>query len=163
MYKKGYHGLLPRDAYWNVQMDKKAAEARLLHPTPSMAIFGTSSAEFIHNDHPIHTKIGKTIRQAFLSPQLREFIQQKEDWTDNVFDAVDWRAFEVAMNKLTIYKRINVAKYIFNSQNTGKQKQIFENSTAIISLRRNSSPQRHCAHNLPVPISRRNHRSTPLQ
>ena len=116
-------------------MDRKAAEAHLSYPMPLMAIFGTSAAEFVHAGHPVHTKISQKIRQAFLSPSLREFIQQKEDWTDEVFEAVDWRAFEVAMNKLTIHKQINVAKYIFNWQNTGKQKKLFENSNAITEQR----------------------------
>ena len=35
------------------------------------------------------------------------------------------------MKKLTIHKRINVAKYIFNWQNTGRQKQLFEESQAL--------------------------------
>ena len=75
MHKKGYHGPLSRDAHWNVHMDRKAEVAQLLHPTPSMINFGSLSAEIIHDDQPIHTKISKKIKQAFLSPPLREYIQ----------------------------------------------------------------------------------------
>ena len=34
------------------------------------------------------------------------------------------------MKKITIHKRINVAKYVFNWQNTGRQKQLFEEAQA---------------------------------
>ena len=39
------------------------------------------------------------------------------------------------MSKLTIHKPINVAKYIFNWQNTGSQKQLFEDSLAYMEQR----------------------------
>ena len=34
------------------------------------------------------------------------------------------------MHKLSVHKRINVTKYVFNWQNTGRQKQLFENGRA---------------------------------
>ena len=138
LHKTGYQGPLPRDAFWNVQMDKKAESARLTTPTPSAVIFGSSSAEFIHRGRPVHTKISTTIKQAFLDPPLREYIQQKEDWSDETFETVHWTAFRTAMNKLTIHKRINVAKYIFNWQNTGRQKQLFEESQALTEDRQST-------------------------
>ena len=108
MYKDGFQGPLPQDAYWNVKMDKKEEAARLLIPTRSAYVFASSLAEFVQEGQPIHTKIGRKIKQAFLDPPLKMYIQQKEEWTDEVFDSVDWKAFETAMNKMTIHKRINV-------------------------------------------------------
>ena len=35
------------------------------------------------------------------------------------------------LRKLSVHKRINVTKYIFNWQHTGRQKQLFENSQAL--------------------------------
>ena len=36
------------------------------------------------------------------------------------------------MNKLTVHKHINVAKYIFNWKNRGRQKQHFENAQTVV-------------------------------
>ena len=107
-------------------MDREAKLARLTTPTTSATVFESSSAEFIHKDQPVHTKIGRKITKAFLDQPLQQYIQQKEDWTDTIFDSVDWKSFKQAMKKLTIHKCINVTKYIFNWQNTGRQKQLFE-------------------------------------
>ena len=88
-------------------------------------------AALYYKDQVIATKIGDKIRDLLHSRPLREYIQQKENWTDNVFDSANWPAFKQCMHKLTIHKRINVTKYIFNWQNTGRQKQLFEQSQAV--------------------------------
>ena len=80
-------------------------------------------------------KIGTKIRDLRHSNNLKRYIQEKENWEDDVFETVDWLAFETCLKKLTIHKRINVTKYIFNWQNTGRQKQLFENSQANIENR----------------------------
>ena len=119
MYKKGVQGPLTRDAFWNVHMDLQAEKARLSTPTESKAIFGLSPATYLCKGQPIHTKIKEKIPREVLAPPLQDYIQKKEEWDDETFEAVDWRTFETCMNKLTIHKRINVAKYVFNWQNTG--------------------------------------------
>ena len=48
---------------------------------------------------------------------------------------MDWPAFEACLQKLTVHKRVNVMKYMFNWQNTGRQKQLFENSQATLEDR----------------------------
>ena len=75
LYKRGREGPLPRDAYWNVQMDRKVNLARLSTPTRSATVFESSLAEFIHKDQPVHTKIGRVITKAFLDQPLRRYIQ----------------------------------------------------------------------------------------
>ena len=111
-------------------MDRKAEAARLTSLTESTMVFGKSTATHIFKGQPIHTKLSHTIRSVILDPPLQRYIQQKEVWDDDTFDAVDWTAFEASMKKLTVHKGINMAKYIFNWQNTGHQKQLFEDSQA---------------------------------
>ena len=97
----------------------------------SKAVFGLSAATFLYKGQPIHTKIWVKISDVILAPHLRTYIQQKEECNDETFDAVDQQAFETCMNKLTVHKQINVTKYIiFNWQNTGHQKQHFEDAQA---------------------------------
>ena len=88
LYKGGKEGPLSRDAFWNVQMNKKANMAQLPTPTQSATVFESSLAEFIHKDQPVHTKIGHSITKAFLDQPLQRYIQQKENWTDQTFDSV---------------------------------------------------------------------------
>ena len=112
-------------------MDLRAEKARLTAPTESKAIFGSPPAMYLYKGQPIHAKIKEKIQREVLAPPLQDYIQQKEEWDDEMFEAVDWCAFETTMHKLTIHKRINVAKYVFNWQNTGRQKQLFENAQAL--------------------------------
>ena len=126
-YKDGRLGPMSRDAHWNIQMDHLADLYRLQQPTPLTTGFPSMRAAFFHKDQVVTTKVGQKIRDIIHSKPLQKwYIQQKESWTDKVFDSVDWPAFERCMKKLSIHKRINVTKYIFNWQNTGRQKQLFE-------------------------------------
>ena len=128
--RDGKQGPMTRDAHWNIQMDKLAETYRLDQPTPVTTVFSTTGAALYYKDQHITTKIGEKIRDLAHSQPLREYTQQKENWTDAVFKSVDWPAFERCMCKLSVHKRINVTKYVFNWQNTGRQKQFFEQSQA---------------------------------
>ena len=139
MHKLGIQGPLTRDAFWNVQMDRDAEAARLTDPMETEAVFGSSPATFYHDGKPVHTKIGRKIRSIRLDQPLRQYIQQKEQWDDETFETVDWKAFDASMNKLSIHKRINIAKYVFNWQNTGRQKQLFEDAQAMTEERDSSN------------------------
>ena len=112
-------------------MDKLAETFRPDRPVPQTVVFRASRAALIHDNKVLTTKIGIKIRDLCHSNNLRTYIKEKENWEDTVFDTVDWPAFESCLKRLTIHKRINVTKYIFNWQNTGRQKQLFENSQAI--------------------------------
>ena len=119
-------------------MDKLAKGFRLNSPTPLTTVFGASGAALVHEQHVLTTKIGQKIRDLRHTANLREFIQEKENWEDEVFDLVDWNAFEACLGRMSVHKRINVTKYVFNWQNTGRKKQLFECSQATLEGR---SPQ----------------------
>ena len=129
-HKEGKAGPLTRDAYWNIEMDKLADFHRPNRPLLLKTIFQSSGAVLVHKNQVLTTKVGKKIRDIRHSASLRQYIQEKEQWEDDVF-AVDWPAFDACLQKLSVHKRINVTKYIFNWQNTGRQKQLFENSQAM--------------------------------
>ena len=131
MHSTGAQGPMTRDAHWNIQMDKLAELYRLEQPTPITNLFSTVGAALLYKNPVIAMKIGLKIRDIPHSLPLRNYIQEKEDWTDKVFESVDWHAFEQCMNELSVHKRINVTKYVFNWQNIGHQKQLFENGRAL--------------------------------
>ena len=89
----------------------------------------------MYDGQVLTTKIGRKIRELRHTANLRKYIQEKEEWEDAVFDSVDWPAFKACLGRLSVHKRINVTKYVFNWQNTGRQKQLFENSQALIERR----------------------------
>ena len=131
MYEDGRQGPMTRDAFWNIQMDRLAEMYRLQRPTPLTVVLPATEAAIIYRDQVITTKIGPKIRDILHSKPLRAYVMEKEDWTEDIFNSVDWQAFERGMQKLSIHKRINVTKYIFNWQNTGRQKQLFEDGRAM--------------------------------
>ena len=133
--KHGIEGPLTRDAHWNIAMDKLAESFRLPHPTPVNTVFRSSRAALVYNSQALVTKVGRKIRDLRHSANLRQYIQEKEQWDDDIFDSVDWPAFEACLKRLNVHKRINVTKYIFNWQNTGRQKQLFEHSQALAENR----------------------------
>ena len=77
MHKKGVAGPLTRDAFWNVQMDKAAGEARLQMPTETTSIFGTSKALLVYKGRHIYTKIAQTLQNVMLDPPLKKYIQER--------------------------------------------------------------------------------------
>ena len=135
-YKEGKAGPLTRDAHWNIAMDRLAETFRLNYPRPLSTVYCASGAALVHNNQVLVTKVGHTkIKDLWHREQLCRYIQEKEQWNDTVFESIDWPAFEQSLQNLTIHKRINVMKYIFNWQNTGRQKQLFENSQASFENR----------------------------
>ena len=130
MYLDGFQGPLPRDAHWNVKMDALAAEKHLTTPTPVRTCFQSTGICLASGNTVITTDVGPCIKAELLAPALKDYICSKEDWTNKTFNLVHWAALECCLGKMSIHKRINAAKYMFNWQNTGRQKQHFEDSLA---------------------------------
>ena len=134
-HKDRKSGPLTRDAHWNIVMDRLAKMFRPQQPVLLTTVFRASGAALVHNTNVLTTKVGAKIRDLQHSNNLRKYSQEKEQWNDDIFETVDWPAFETCLQKLTVHKRINITKYIFNWQNTGRQKQLFENSQAALEDR----------------------------
>ena len=128
--KGNKQGPLNRHTYWNVQMDKIAentqTQGQVLH-TPFLA---SSKIALMVNGQAVTSNIPKIIRNAIVSKPLELYIREKERWSAETFSLVDWQAMGRAMKSISIHKQINAAKYMFDWQNTGAQKQRFERSLA---------------------------------
>ena len=130
MYTDGFQGPLTRDAFWNVKMDKLAATKRLTWPTPIRNCFQSTGICLVSGDEVITTDVSACLKEKILAPALKDYICAKEEWNQDTFNLVNWMALEQCLGKMSIHKQINVAKYMFNWQNTGRQKQHFEDSLA---------------------------------
>ena len=128
--KKKQAGPLPRHAFWNVQMDKLVEQTRLLSQAKKTSFYPSSKIAVIVKESAVTTKVEKVIRKELTTQPLKDYICQKEAWTQETFCSVHWDALGRALKSLDIHKRINAIKYIFNWQNTGEQKQWFEASQA---------------------------------
>ena len=51
---------------------------------------------------------------------------QRNDWTKEIFNSIDWDAHESYLTKLPYLKAVKVIKYIHDWQNTGAQKELFD-------------------------------------
>ena len=132
-------GPLPRHAFWNVQMDKLAARTRQSNAAPPLTPFIPSSKIALMIDgSAVTTSTSRVIRDILVANPMEEYIRERENWTKQVFHSVDWKAMDRAMGALSIHKRVNAAKYMFDWQNTGEQKQRFEDSAAQTEDRKSS-------------------------
>ena len=102
-YKEKKAGPMTRDAHWNIAMDKLADSFRLNHPTPLTTVFRASGAALVHNQQVLTTKIGQKIRELHHRAYLRSYIQEKEEWEDEVIDSVNWQAFKACLRRLTVH------------------------------------------------------------
>lgn len=58
-------------------------------------------------------------------PTLRQYIKEKNDWSEVTFDEVDWTSLGGCLKPLSISKCAKVVKMMHNWQNTGRQKGLF--------------------------------------
>ena len=61
---------------------------------------------------------------------LREYLQRKHDWSDDVFNTIDWTYFQEVLDKRPIHKSTNLIKYIHGWQHVRQQKQHMNASSA---------------------------------
>jgi hypothetical protein len=64
------------------------------------------------------TKVTSSMKQQLASQlsdgKLKDYIIKKKKWTQNTFDSVAWREFEVAYKRLSKSRQVNISKACFN-------------------------------------------------
>ena len=129
--KTGNIGPMPRDAHYNIAMDKRAERRRCESvATPSTLPMTTDKASLSINGCYITAKYKSSIKRAYTAPAICTYIKEKTGWTTAVFESVDWPSIGVYMKRLSIAKRAKVVKLMHNWQNTGRQKGLFYESSA---------------------------------
>ena len=87
------------------------------------------------NGSAVTTNVSRVIRDILIAEPMEAYICKREGWPKSTFDLVDWKAMDRAMKTMSNHKRINAAKYMFDWQNTGEQKQRFEKSATRLEDR----------------------------
>ena len=62
---------------------------------------------------------------------MEEYIEDKNNMTEEVFNTINWEAIGRYMKGMSISKQVKICKYMHNWQNTGYQKQKFAQSAGI--------------------------------
>jgi hypothetical protein len=83
------------------------------------------------NGHYITANIIEQITMDSTRPALKQYILEKNDWSDATFQEVDWTAIRTYLSRLSISKRVKVIKLMHNWQNTGRQKGLFRMNTDL--------------------------------
>ena len=129
--KTGNVGPMPCEAYYNIAMDRRVERRRSKSViTPATLPMTTDKAALSIDGCYVTAKYKDTIKRAYTSPAICNYIHEKTGWSRAIFDLVDWKSIGVYMKRLSIAKRSKVMKLMHNWQNTGRQKGLFAESAA---------------------------------
>jgi hypothetical protein len=53
--------------------------------------------------------------------KLKDYIIEKEKWTQYTFDSVAWREYEIAFKRLSKNRQVNISKACFYLWHTGRK------------------------------------------
>jgi hypothetical protein len=71
------------------------------------------------------TKVTSCMKQQISSHlsdgKLKDYIIEKEQWSQHTFDSVAWRDYEIAYKRLSKNRQVNISKACFNLWNTGRK------------------------------------------
>ena len=117
---------MPLEAHYNILVDRSADKCRTgsVATLPSLPMT-TDAASLVIGGAMITTKIDSHIRDAKMAGPLKEYIKEKNSWTETEFQLVDWALLGACMGRFSGSKRAKVIKLQHNWQNTGRQKGTF--------------------------------------
>jgi hypothetical protein len=120
---QGGIGPMPLEAHYNIMVDG-LAEAQRKNSMITLPVLPmtTDRASLIIDNTLITTKFDTHIRMALTEGPLKAYIKKKTGWTEDVFNLVDWEAFNTYMGRLSASKRAKIIKLQHDWQNTGHQK-----------------------------------------
>jgi hypothetical protein len=61
------------------------------------------------------------LASQLLDGKLKDYIIEKEKWTQYTFDSVAWREYEIAYKRLSKNRQVNISKACFNLWHTGRK------------------------------------------
>jgi hypothetical protein len=90
-------------------------------PTSSPILPPLYEAELIHKHQMITSRMGQVITSIMHDHQLRHCIQKQANWSETVFDRVDWVAHQQAYQSYKQPQRIRVSKLVHGLLHTNKE------------------------------------------
>lgn len=115
---------LSRDAQLNVQADRLAAQVttdnlvKIEYTAPSAC-----KASLYINDQPITNKYRESLRRAYDSQDLGEYMQSKYHWDDRTIDDIWWNGHDRALRRLSHADRQIIQKFNFHHLPTLRREQ----------------------------------------
>ena len=82
--------------------------------TPELATSSLGRAYILHKKRIITRDYASHIRQAVHTPHHQKYICEKENWTDDTYNTINWQAAGTAFAKRPLNSRIRLTKYMHN-------------------------------------------------
>jgi hypothetical protein len=105
---------LSTEASMNVEADRLATEALALRTLPNDIQLPTDHATITLHGKKITSHRTKTLRQAYQSIQLRQYLKDSNNWSEAQLDNLWWKASAKLMYAITPEKRTIIQKFIHN-------------------------------------------------
>jgi hypothetical protein len=118
---KPYHELSLL-AQLNVDADSKAIQFQAQHgaPRPHIEPNARTQAFFFTSEGTIIARYTSKIYTATSAPPLRQYLQQRNNWTASTMTSINWEAHKKAI-KTTSLPKVHVVKLVHNIIPTNKQ------------------------------------------
>jgi len=123
---------LPRISHYNIAMDKVAEQCRTDGSQPTMTtVLQSSKIALVLNSAVVTSNVEAAIKHAMKYEPVQTYLCQRNQWTLETFQLVDWTSFGRYFKSILMAKRIKAAKYMSDWQNTGSQKEKYARSKTI--------------------------------
>ena len=91
--------------------------------TPPTEVFFPGSQIMIEcGDSSLYGDIKEGIHEFIQGPNLIKYMLNKNSWTQDIFESIDWNPMKIFMNSITSLQVTNVVKLVHHWQNDGHQK-----------------------------------------
>jgi hypothetical protein len=132
---------LTRDERLNIEADMqpdviRAHACRPLAARPNCPHWYIEAASLFIQVSKVTSDTKNQLTSHMHDDNIRSFLIQKESWSSQIFDAIDWHSSERALRRLSKNRQMNVVKLCHNYWHTGSRHVRFmEENTHAVSAR----------------------------
>jgi hypothetical protein len=113
---------LPKAQRMNVEADKEATLAKISHTfAKEYDDIPQAKVMLYKQNKPVTSKIPQTLRQAYLSQGLREYMIHREKWTQSTPEQICWTAHQRAIKRMNPTDKTRILKFIHRCLPTNKK------------------------------------------
>jgi hypothetical protein len=117
---------LKRDERLNIEADLQSdvirAQARgPIAARPNCPHWDIEAASLFIKGSKVNSDIKNQLTSQIHDDNMRSFLMQKESWSSQIFNAIDWHSSERALRRLSKNRQMNVVKLCHNYWHTGSR------------------------------------------
>jgi hypothetical protein len=117
---------LTRDERLNIESDIQAnvirAQAReAIVARPNFPQWDIEAASLFIQGSKVTSDMKNQLTSQMYDDNMRSFLMQKESWSSQIFNAIDWKSSERALRRLSKNRQMNVVKLCHNYWHTGSR------------------------------------------